>query len=148
MAELIIGLIVVPILLFILINRKEETVDFSYIPNENDLKVLDLVNLARKNKLELNEKISKIALEHSNYILKNQKASHDNFGKRQEKLKHLIISENVAFGYNSIEAIIQAWLNSPKHKANILDEDWTETGIATVIDSRGRFIVTQIFAKY
>jgi len=42
------------------------------------------------------------------------------------------IGENVAWGsgeHGTPEAIVQAWMNSPGHRANILSRDWREIGV-------------------
>ncbi|MGN1416812.1 MAG: CAP domain-containing protein [Oscillospiraceae bacterium] len=37
--------------------------------------------------------------------------------------------ENIAYGYTTAEDVVNGWLNSPKHRKNILSENYTETGI-------------------
>ena len=43
--------------------------------------------------------------------------SHDNFFQRKQSLQTNasanIVSENVAYGFNSAESVVNAWLNSP-----------------------------------
>jgi uncharacterized protein YkwD len=58
-----------------------------------------------------------------------------------------ILGENVGRG-GSIEAVQQGFLNSPAHKANLLDRrfDWAGTGHAVAAD--GTVYVVQVFAKY
>ncbi len=38
-------------------------------------------------------------------------------------------AENVAFGANSAKAVLALWMDSPPHRANLLNEDFTEIGI-------------------
>jgi uncharacterized protein YkwD len=45
--------------------------------------------------------------------------------------------ENVAYNSRGIDAIHQAYLNSPGHRANILDSRYTAVGIGVWRDSRG-----------
>jgi hypothetical protein len=52
--------------------------------------------------------------------------------------------ENVGMG-GSVDSIEGAFLRSPEHRANILANDFTEVGIATVTDSRGAIWVTEVF---
>ena len=40
-----------------------------------------------------------------------------------------LAAENVAVGYTSASAVVQAWMNSPGHRANILYPDLQEIGI-------------------
>jgi hypothetical protein len=54
------------------------------------------------------------------------------------------VGENVGMG-GSVDSIQGAFLRSPEHRANILANDFTEVGIATVTDSRGAIWVTEVF---
>ena len=38
--------------------------------------------------------------------------------------------ENIAVGYNRNQQRLHAWMNSPEHRANILNKDYTEVGIS------------------
>jgi hypothetical protein len=40
--------------------------------------------------------------------------------------------ENLALGFNEPEAVVDAWVKSPTHYANIIDDDFTEIGVAMV----------------
>lgn len=37
--------------------------------------------------------------------------------------------ENIAAGYFSPESVMDAWMNSPGHRANILSPNWTHLGV-------------------
>ncbi len=58
--------------------------------------------------------------------------------------------ENLAVNFTDSKDITRAWLNSPTHKANILNENFTEIGIGT---AKGRFeggevvFVVQLFGR-
>jgi uncharacterized protein YkwD/putative cell wall-binding protein len=54
--------------------------------------------------------------------------------------------ENAAYGY-TVEQVTPAWLNSPAHRANILNPAFTDIGIGYV-DRDGRRYFTQNFAGY
>ena len=54
--------------------------------------------------------------------------------------------ENVATGY-AIDAVVDAWMDSPGHRANILG-DYTHLGVGFVRDARGRTWYTQNFGRY
>jgi hypothetical protein len=55
-------------------------------------------------------------------------------------------SENVAYGYTS-GTVVDAWLNSPGHRANIMG-DVTDVGIGYFVDAEGVAWSVQNFAKY
>ncbi len=41
--------------------------------------------------------------------------------------------ENIAKGYQSPEAVVNAWMNSPGHRANILNPSFTHIGVGYVV---------------
>lgn len=45
---------------------------------------------------------------------------------------YTIAGENLAKGYTTAESVVQAWLDSPAHKENLLNPEYTDTGIAVV----------------
>ncbi|MCE9623055.1 MAG: CAP domain-containing protein [Actinomycetia bacterium] len=45
--------------------------------------------------------------------------------------------ENVAYGYIDCSAVITAWMNSPGHRANMLNPAYTNIGIAVAVGSNG-----------
>ncbi len=46
--------------------------------------------------------------------------------------EYMRIAENIAAGQNSVDAVMQGWINSPGHCANIMNPKLTEVGAATV----------------
>jgi hypothetical protein len=59
-------------------------------------------------------------------------------------------AENLAVYYDSDEEIVAAWMNSAGHRQNILDPDFSETGIAAIVGKYNNFettYVVQFFAK-
>jgi len=45
--------------------------------------------------------------------------------------KYIVVGENLAMGnFSSSKSVVDAWMNSPGHKRNILSESYTEIGIA------------------
>ena len=54
--------------------------------------------------------------------------------------------ENIAFGKMTWKQVIDAWLKSPEHKANI-EGAFNYTGVGVAKDSRGVVYYTQIFVK-
>jgi uncharacterized protein YkwD len=45
------------------------------------------------------------------------------------------VGENIAAGQNTPEAVVNAWMNSPGHRENILDCAYRHTGIGFVYDA-------------
>lgn len=52
--------------------------------------------------------------------------------------------ENIAMGQSTPEAVVNAWMNSPGHRANILKDDFTMIGVGCC-KSGGRYYWAQIF---
>ena len=45
----------------------------------------------------------------------------------------LMYGENLADGYNTADAVVNAWMASPEHKANILKPDFTTVAVSTSV---------------
>lgn len=45
----------------------------------------------------------------------------------------LMYGENLADGYNTADAVVNAWMASPAHKANILKPDFTTVAVSSVV---------------
>lgn len=92
---------------------------------------------------------SAYAVEHTKYMIENARISHDNFEFRKRALKNRgaqFVTENVAFGYQTAESVVHAWLNSPGHKRNI-ESDYTHSGFGIIADERGNYYFTNIFYR-
>ena len=57
------------------------------------------------------------------------------------------IAENVALGYPDAETVVQGWMNSKGHRANILNSEVAETGIAIARSSAGGLYYCQVFGR-
>lgn len=53
--------------------------------------------------------------------------------------------ENIAWGQKSPEAVMQAWMNSEGHRANILNKNFTKIGVGYYQNASGRNFWTQLF---
>jgi uncharacterized protein YkwD len=51
----------------------------------------------------------------------------------------------VAYGQRTPAEVMDAWMNSPGHRANILNCQFKEIGVGVVPDSNGRLYWTQDF---
>jgi hypothetical protein len=54
------------------------------------------------------------------------------------------LAENIAYGYQSSASVVQGWLDSPGHHANIVG-GYRDTGVGCVIDGAGRYWWTEDF---
>lgn len=58
---------------------------------------------------------------------------------------NLMYGENLAKGYATAESAVDAWMNSPTHKANIMDAEFVSGAIAITIGSDGLWYWAQEF---
>jgi uncharacterized protein YkwD len=55
--------------------------------------------------------------------------------------------ENLAMGYPTAAAAVQSWMQSPGHRANILNATFTEIGAGYATDAAGRTYYVQVFGR-
>jgi uncharacterized protein YkwD len=55
------------------------------------------------------------------------------------------LGENVAAGYTSVDAVMSGWMNSPGHKANLLNPAFRHVGVGRADSAGGRPYWTQDF---
>ena len=89
--------------------------------------------------LTISEELSVKARVKSTDMLENNYFSHNSptYGSPFALMKSLGITyrsaaENIAMGYKTAEAVVNAWMNSPGHRANILSSNYTSMGIGHV----------------
>ncbi|MBK0368923.1 CAP domain-containing protein [Flavobacterium agrisoli] len=128
-------------------------IKYSY--NDLELETLQLVNEYRKsiglNELQKADFISTLSKEHNEEMISTKTFNHNGFSDRSKSimktLSARLVAENLAYNYKSPKATVQAWINSPDHKAN-LEGDFTHFGIAVTLDAQtGKTYYTNIFAK-
>jgi uncharacterized protein YkwD len=56
-----------------------------------------------------------------------------------------ILGENIAYGYSDTGSVMNAWMNSPGHRANILSAGYQEIGIGIAYDASGVPYYCQVF---
>jgi uncharacterized protein YkwD len=102
--------------------------------------VLDLTNSERTKAglqpLRLNEKLNQAAQGHSQDMAMADYFSHtgangSNAGDRAASAGYYYSSlgENIAAGYITAEEVVQGWMNSPGHRANIMNAGYQELGV-------------------
>lgn len=55
--------------------------------------------------------------------------------------------ENLAFGQRGAAEAMATWMSSPGHRANILNDAYTELGTGFLIDRNGRPYYVQVFGR-
>ena len=126
--------------------------DYSAFQN----KVLELVNVERaKNGLKpltMNANLNKTATLKSQDMAKLNYFSHTSptYGSPFDMMKKYGISyrtagENIAMGQTTPEQVMQGWMNSSGHRANILNSSFTQLGVGVAKNSNGQLYWTQQF---
>jgi len=123
-------------------------------PTSFENEILELLNDHRLsvglNSLEKMDLIKSQTFSHTDYMVENQTVSHDYFFERSTFLKKNAgaqkVTENVAYGYTSAESLVNAWLKSEGHKANI-EGDFSNFDISAEKGTDGKWYYTNIFIK-
>ena len=117
------------------------TLDSSVTAYESE--VVRLVNEARKQNglspLTTNWELSRVARYKSQDMVDKRYFSHTSptYGSPFDMMKAFGISyrtagENIAYGQRTPQEVVNAWMNSPGHRANILNGSFTQIGVGYV----------------
>lgn len=133
------------------------------IPKIDDIKsqeneVIRLVNVERAKyglpALKANWQLSRVARYKSQDMVDKGYFSHTSptYGspfKMMEAfgIKFSAAGENIAMGMRTPAEVMNAWMNSPGHRNNILNNSFNEIGVGLAKDSKGRQYWTQMFIK-
>ena len=120
--------------------------------------VVDLVNKERAaaglSALKVNTTLAKVAETKAADMRDNNYFSHTSptYGSPFDMMKQFGISytaagENIAKGQKTPAEVMNGWMNSSGHKANILNSNYTEIGVGYVTDSNGNGYWVQEFIR-
>ncbi len=123
--------------------------------------ILNLTNKERMeenlNTLQENYKLSQAAEKKAKDILEKQYFAHTNpDGKpfyawiEDSGYNYLYAGENLAIDFSSAEGVMDGWLKSPTHRANILSDNYSEIGISVeegTFENHPTIVVVQTFGK-
>ena len=108
-----------------------------------EAEVIRLVNQIRTQNglkpLTANWELSRVARYKSQDMVENRYFSHTSptYGSpfqmiRAFGLSYRTAGENIAYGYRTPQAVVDAWMNSSGHRANILNASYTQIGVGYV----------------
>lgn len=133
------------------------------IPEPSPLKSLEtevvrLINLERTSRgipaLAHHWELSRVARIKSQEMIDKNYFSHTSptYGspfKMMERfgLKFSAAAENIAYGQTTPKQVVNSWMNSAGHRANILSRSYTHTGVGAAKKSNGTLYWTQMFMK-
>lgn len=118
--------------------------------------VVELTNIERKKQglpeLQVDMNLSKVAHLKSEDMQKNHYFDHNSptYGSPFDMMRNFGISysaagENIAQGQRTPEKVIQAWMDSPGHRANILNPSYTHVGVGYV--ENGNYWTQEFISK-
>jgi hypothetical protein len=103
--------------------------------------------------LKANPQLALAAREHSEQMARMQVLGHTLDKKspsdrvNETGYKYLSVGENVAANQPTPEAVVESWMNSPGHRANILNKHYTEIGVGIARAKHGEPYYTQVFGR-
>ncbi|OPZ89749.1 MAG: SpoIVD-associated factor A [Firmicutes bacterium ADurb.Bin419] len=62
-------------------------------------------------------------------------------------IRYSAAGENIAMGQRTPAEVMNAWMNSPGHRNNIMSPSFTQIGVGLAKDKNGRMYWTQMFIK-
>ncbi|CUB50710.1 Cysteine-rich secretory protein family protein [Bacillus subtilis] len=124
--------------------------------SEFEQRVVELTNAERAKQglpaLKIDNELSKVARIKSEDMQKNNYFDHNSptYGSPFDMMKKFGISytsagENIAQGQRTPEEVVQAWMNSAGHRANILNNGFTHIGVGYV--ESGNYWTQQFITK-
>ena len=119
--------------------------DDTYSPTEYERKVVDLINDIRRTEglreLSIDPELSRVArikaqeMHDKHYFDHNSPAYGTPFEMmRAFGIRYRVAGENIAVGFRTPQAVVEGWMNSDGHRANILNPEFTKIGMGFVAD--------------
>ncbi len=123
-----------------------------------ETEVIRLINIERTNRgisaLTTNWQLSRVARYKSQDMIDKNYFAHQSptYGSPFDMmeafgLRFSAAGENIAYGQRSAREVVNAWMNSPGHRANILSRAFTQTGVGAAKKANGTLYWTQMFMK-
>lgn len=127
----------------------QDTADTSYIQQ-----VVNLVNAERAKEglaaLSIDSKVEKAAAVRAGEIQSNfdhTRPGGSSFATAitEQGATYQGAGENIAWGQKTPREVVDAWMNSPGHRANIMNENFTHIGVGNLQNSAGTQYWVQLF---
>lgn len=149
------------------INNPTPNVYTNTVTSGNDLNISQIISLTNNERksnnsdlvnLKENSLLKKIAIIRVRDMFNNQYFEHnsptgDNVSKeaKNNNYSYITIGENIALGnFSGSNGLVTAWMNSPGHRANILNTRYTEIGVYAekgIYKGQSVWIAAQVFGK-
>lgn len=134
------------------------------LPRDIPAEVIEMTNEYREEhgmpSLVYDLELQKAAQLRAEAIVANRTFKHDGFGDVIAQTSYaygrpsVFVGENLSCGFRRSDSIFSAWLRSPLHKKNIVEERFKSVGVATIRGDVGfgkcqgeKLIVVQMFGE-
>lgn len=101
----------------------------------------DVANLRRK------RCVQRFARRQARRMAHQDRMFHQDLGVVLHKCDLSRVGENVAAGYSTGRAVVRAWMNSPGHRANLLEPGFRILGLAMRRSDSGTPYAVQVFGR-
>ncbi|WP_370614744.1 CAP domain-containing protein [Mumia sp. Pv 4-285] len=119
-------------------------------PRRYERRVVRHTNRARRahdmKALRRNACLDLYAQRSADRIARSGRLTHQNLRPVLRRCGGWKVGENIAYGYQWPRWVVRAWMNSPGHRANILERRYRRIGVGVRADSNGTVWVSQVFA--
>ena len=125
-----------------------------------EARIFNLINAERKRQglpaLEYSRQLGEMATLHARNMARFHKMAHvlpeSGLPTLADRARHVgymfgRLAENVAHDYPSAQSVVHGWMTSKGHRANILNSDVVETGIAIARSDSGGLYYCQVFGR-
>jgi hypothetical protein len=106
------------------------------------------------NILTINEQLTQAAKAKAQAVLDSQTFDHTINGKRFSSwikatgYQYSLVGENLAIDFVSSEGVMRAWMASPEHRANLLEDEYSDIGVGIAegkFNGQNTIVVAQLF---
>lgn len=116
--------------------------------------VIDITNRERTSRglvaLKGNDKLHQAAQAYAEFMAARDKLSHTLDGNVWDRIEHVGYSystcgENIAWNYTTPAQVMEGWMESTGHRANILNPAFREIGVGIATNEKGEKYHCQVF---
>lgn len=125
--------------------------------SDEEKAVVEATNAERKKAglepLTPNAKLLEAARSHAENMARQDKLEHELDGKTpagrvtEAGYTYARTGENIGYRYPTGPAAVTGWMDSPPHKENILNKEYTEIGVAVRKNAKGERYWVQVFGR-
>lgn len=137
-------------------NKSDKEIDNAYIVNEK-AELLELHNSEREKKkkspLIINSELGDAAQNHADWMAENKRMSHrgtkgsEPWNRASEcGYNYISIGENIAYGQENAQEVMNAWMHSRGHRGNILG-NYEEVGFGIAESENGQKYWCVVFGR-